>query len=84
MGEVFNWIERNGGVEGMEEKAIEKSKIIYKVLERSDGFYYCPVSAGARSRMNIPFRIAGGDETLEASFLKGAASRGMLQLKGHR
>lgn len=84
MGEVFEWIERNGGVEGMEEKAVAKSSRIYGVLEHSAGFYSCPVNPDARSRMNVPFRIAGGNEELEAKFLKGAVARGMVQLKGHR
>lgn len=84
MGEVFNWIDRNGGVEGMEEKAKIKSNRIYQVLEKSNGYYSCPVERGSRSRMNIPFRIAGGNEELEAKFLKGAVAKGMVQLKGHR
>lgn len=84
MGEVFKWIENNGGVKGMEEKAIAKSKRIYDILEKSAGFYSCPVDPAARSRMNVPFRIANGNEELEAKFLKGAVGKGMVQLKGHR
>jgi phosphoserine aminotransferase len=34
--------------------------------------------------MNLPFRIRGGDETLEKEFLKEAEKRQMMQLKGHR
>uniref|UniRef100_A0AC34RPM3 Phosphoserine aminotransferase n=1 Tax=Panagrolaimus sp. JU765 TaxID=591449 RepID=A0AC34RPM3_9BILA len=34
--------------------------------------------------MNVPFRIGGCNETLEAEFLKEATSRGMISLKGHR
>ena len=32
--------------------------------------------------MNVPFKLK--DESLDAAFLKGAESRGMVQLKGHR
>jgi phosphoserine aminotransferase len=32
--------------------------------------------------MNVPFRLR--DEKLDETFLKGAAERGMVQLKGHR
>jgi len=32
--------------------------------------------------MNVPFKLR--DATLDEEFLKGAQSRGMLQLKGHR
>jgi phosphoserine aminotransferase len=35
-----------------------------------------------RSRMNVPFTLK--DASLDASFLKGAEERGMVQLKGHR
>lgn len=84
MGLVFEWIKRNGGVEGMQNFAKNKSKKIYDVINMSEGFYTCPVKPNARSKMNIPFRIKDGDEELEKEFLDGAAARGMLQLKGHR
>jgi phosphoserine aminotransferase len=32
--------------------------------------------------MNVPFKLR--DESLDDAFLKGAQSRNMLQLKGHR
>jgi len=86
MGLVFKWIKRNGGVEGMQKKAIEKSSIIYDVISSSNNFYYCPVKNSVRSRMNVPFRIGGpnGNDDLEKEFLSGAQKLGMLQLKGHR
>jgi phosphoserine aminotransferase len=86
MGLVFKWIKRNGGVEGMNERALQKSQLIYKAIEDSNGFYVCPVNPSFRSRMNIPFRIGGasGDDHLEKEFLKKAEANGMLQLKGHR
>lgn len=84
VGLVFDWIKKHGGVEGMEKLAITKSKLIYDVIEESKGFYTCPVVLNARSRMNLPFRINGGDEELEKKFLAGAVEKGMLQLKGHR
>jgi hypothetical protein len=86
MGLVFRWIKRNGGVEGMEKKAKEKSGIIYDLISSSNNFYYCPVKSAVRSRMNIPFRIGGpnGNDDLEKEFLSGAQKLGMLQLKGHR
>jgi len=86
MGLVFKWIKRNGGVEGMQKKAIEKSSIIYDIISSSNNFYYCPVKNSVRSRMNVPFRIGGpnGNDDLEKEFLSGAQKLGMLQLKGHR
>ncbi|KAK0181908.1 hypothetical protein PV327_000092 [Microctonus hyperodae] len=84
VGHVFNWIKKNGGVEGMEKLAIIKSKMIYDIIEGSNGFYSCPIESQSRSRMNIPFRIDNNNEELEKEFLAGAVKLGMLQLKGHR
>ncbi|TMW51623.1 hypothetical protein DOY81_003273 [Sarcophaga bullata] len=86
MGLVFQWIKQNGGVEGMYKKSEVKSKLIYDIIDQSNGFYYCPVEKNVRSRMNIPFRIGSpqGDDKLEKSFLIKAESEGMIQLKGHR
>ncbi|XP_014469140.1 PREDICTED: probable phosphoserine aminotransferase [Dinoponera quadriceps] len=83
VGMVFEWIKRNGGVEGMQISSKKKSGIIYDVIDKSGGFYKCPISLDARSRMNIPFVIKD-DEELEKEFLSGAAACGMIQLKGHR
>lgn len=84
MNRVFEWIKRNGGVEAMERQAIEKSQLLYNAILNSDNFYSCPINENYRSRMNVPFRIGGGDEDLEATFLKEAERLGMQQLKGHR
>ncbi|XP_001600620.1 probable phosphoserine aminotransferase [Nasonia vitripennis] len=83
VGRVFEWIKKNGRVEGMAELAHKKSKLIYDVIEQSNGFYICPIDKKCRSRMNIPFRIKN-DEALENAFVAGAAALNMLQLKGHR
>lgn len=86
MGRVFQWLKRNGGIEGMNKRAQIKSQSIYKIIDDSNGFYVCPVHKDARSRMNIPYRIGGvgGNDTLEKEFLQGAEKLGMMQLKGHR
>ena len=39
-------------------------------------------SPGSRSCMNVTFRT--GSEELDAEFVKGAAARGLLNVKGHR
>lgn len=46
--------------------------------------FRCPVKKGNRSRMNIPFRISGGDKELEAEFVEEAKKVGMIGVKGHR
>ncbi|TRY55079.1 hypothetical protein DNTS_034509 [Danionella cerebrum] len=83
---VLEWVKNNGGADAMENLNKKKSGMIYDIINRSDGFYSCPVEETCRSRMNIPFFIKTntGDETLEKSFLDGASKLGMISLKGHR
>lgn len=61
-----------------------KSGMIYCVLEKNESFYEICSSPTLRSRMNVTFRIRGGDVDLEAKFLEQASGQGFLQLKGHR
>lgn len=86
MGQVFEWLKRNGGVKGMAERSLTKSKLIYDIINNSGGFFACPVDEKCRSRMNVPFRIGGiaGDDALEKEFLQKSDQLGMKQLKGHR
>ncbi|EDW39058.1 GL13880 [Drosophila persimilis] len=86
MGLVFKWIKRNGGIAGMSKLANAKSQLIYETIDKSNGFYYCPVDSNVRSHMNVPFRIgsAAGNDALEKEFLAKAEADGMIQLKGHR
>lgn len=80
-GLVFEWLQAQGGVAGIEAKNIAKAQLLYGYLDKT-GFYTNPVRREDRSRMNVPFRLR--DEKLDEAFLKGAAERGMVQLKGHR
>jgi phosphoserine aminotransferase len=80
-GLVFEWLLAAGGVAAIERKNIAKATLLYEVLDRST-FYTSAVAPLDRSRMNVTWRLP--DETLEATFLKGAQARGMVQLKGHR
>ncbi len=80
-GLVFEWLQAQGGVAAMERKNIAKAQLLYDYLDKT-AFYTSPVRKEDRSRMNVPFRLR--DEKLDEAFLKGAAERGMVQLKGHR
>ena len=83
-GLVFDWLVAEGGVDEFAKRSGSKSERIYGIIDGSDGFYSAPVEVSARSRMNIPFRVKGGDEAAEAKFLTEATSAKLLQLKGHR
>ncbi len=80
-GLVFEWLLAQGGLPSIEQKNIAKAALLYDYLDQTE-FYRSAVRREDRSRMNVTFRLA--DETLDETFLKGAAQRGMVQLKGHR
>ncbi|XP_074788691.1 phosphoserine aminotransferase isoform X1 [Athene noctua] len=86
MGLVLEWIKNNGGAAAMDKLSLIKSRLIYDIIDKSNGFYVCPVERKNRSRMNVPFRIGSikGDETLEKKFLEKAVELNMISLKGHR
>ncbi len=80
-GLVFEWIEAQGGLQGMARLNREKADLLYGCLDAS-GWYRVPVDRAVRSRMNVPFHLP--DARLDGEFLKGAEARGLVQLKGHR
>lgn len=83
VGLVLKWIEEQGGLAVVEQRNQEKAAVIYEALDALPEFYDPAVSVKAdRSLMNITFRLKNSD--LEKEFLKGAESREMDGLKGHR
>ena len=80
-GLVFKWLKQLGGLSAIEKRNAEKAKLLYDFLDAS-AFFHNPVAKEDRSRMNVPFTLK--DPKLDDEFLKGAAKRGMVQLKGHR
>ena len=80
-GLVFAHLKQQGGVAAMEQRNIEKARLLYEALD-ADDFYQNRVAPEYRSRMNVPFYLR--DESLNDKFLAGAKARGLLQLKGHK
>jgi phosphoserine aminotransferase len=80
-GLVFQWLQKKGGLAGMEKINVAKAGLLYDLLDAS-GFYRSPVARDDRSRMNVPFTLR--DAALDDEFLKQAAKVGLIQLKGHR
>jgi phosphoserine aminotransferase len=81
-GLVFRWLADQGGIAGIEQRNIEKARLLYEAIDGSGGFYVNRVDPACRSRMNVPFFLS--DETLNDAFLAGARERRLLQLKGHK
>ncbi len=82
LGMMLDWVEKQGGVEGMAKINKEKSDMLYDVIDSSNGYYVNPVEKGSRSKMNVVFRLP--NEELEAKFVKESQAAGMSNLKGHR
>lgn len=81
--ETLKWVKEMGGVKAMEKLAIERADAIYKALETSKMFRPV-VKEGSRSRMNIPFLLRDGYESLEKEFLDFCKTKNLVGLKGHR
>ncbi|KAL8950919.1 MAG: hypothetical protein Q9222_003068 [Ikaeria aurantiellina] len=77
-------IHGNKGLAGQEELANKKAKILYDTLDKYADVYHVVPNRSIRSRMNICFRIRGGDSDQEKTFLEYAEAQLLQGLKGHR
>lgn len=78
---MLDWVKSEGGVKGMEERKIARAGKVYDVLDNST-FYVPHAQRDSRSYMNVTFKTPS--EELDAEFVKGAADKGLVSLKGHR
>lgn len=81
LGLVLDWLEKQGGVAGMEKRKSAKAKLLYDYLDESALFHGCAERA-SRSDMNVTFRT--GDAGTDTEFVKFSLERGLRNLKGHR
>ena len=79
---VLGWLESQGGLQAVDERNRAKAKILYDVIDSSDGFYRGHAREDSRSVMNITFNLATAAG--ESSFLREAQNAGMVGLSGHR
>jgi phosphoserine aminotransferase len=79
---TFKWIKSIGGMKEIEKRRDTKAKLIYDMIDESNGYYRCPVDKNCRSKMNIVWRLKS--EQLEDSFISQAEKAGLSGLKGHR
>ena len=80
-GLTFEWIKAQGGVAALEKVNIEKANLLYDFLDNSK-LFKGTANAKDRSRMNVTF--VTGDPDKDAAFVKEAAAKGLVNLKGHR
>lgn len=84
VGLVLEWIESEGGASAIEKKNEAKAKALYDAIDSSSGFYSGPIQKDSRSKMNVTFRVAGGDEAVEKKFSSESADANLIGLTGHR
>ena len=80
-GKVFKWLKNLGGLEVMKEINQRKASLLYDHLD-TGGLFKGTVVKRNRSLMNVPFVTGNAD--LDASFIKEAEARGLVNLKGYR
>jgi phosphoserine aminotransferase len=83
LGLMLEWLEGEGGAGALERRNEAKARLLYEAIDASS-LYKCLVEQESRSRMNVVFRLADGDEELESRFAKEAATEGIAGIVGHR
>jgi phosphoserine aminotransferase len=78
----LEYLKEIGGVKEMEKRNVEKAKILYDVIDTSDGFYKGHAREDSRSLMNVTFTMSSPE--LEQKCVEGGTARGLIGLKGHR
>ena len=76
-GLVFKYLLKNGGLEAMKQRNVEKAKILYDYLDRSK-LFVGTVEKNSRSLMNVPFIVN------PAVITDPEKKAGLENLKGHR
>lgn len=84
----LDWLMTEGGMKHFEILSFQKSKLIYDIIDSSQNYFRGTVERGARSRMNVCFRVNGTDGTpsqqLEEKFFAEGKKLGLISMKGHR
>jgi phosphoserine aminotransferase len=84
----LDWLMKEGGMKHFETLSLQKSKLIYDIIDSSQNYFRGTVEKSARSRMNVCFRINGTDGTpsqqLEDKFFADGKKLGLISMKGHR
>ncbi|USK40135.1 3-phosphoserine/phosphohydroxythreonine transaminase [Cytobacillus firmus] len=79
---VLQWAEQIGGLQQIEKANEQKAKMLYDVIDESEGFYIGHAHKNSRSRMNVTFNLHSED--LSREFQIQAKEAGFVGLGGHR
>jgi phosphoserine aminotransferase len=78
----LEYLKEIGGTTEMERRNREKAKLLYDVIDNSNGFYKGHARKDSRSLMNVTFRLPS--EELETKCVEEGLKRDLVGLKGHR
>lgn len=79
---VLEWAEEEGGLQQIQRMNEEKAKILYDVIDKSEGFYIGHAHDDSRSLMNVTFNLHSEEASM--AFLQQAKEAGFVGLGGHR
>ena len=79
---TLHWIKKQGGVNAIAKNNAAKAKLIYDVIDNSNGFYKGHAQKNARSLMNITFNLATPE--MEKDFVAQGKAQGFVGIGGHR
>ncbi len=80
-GMVFKWLKEQGGLQEMEKRNKEKARLLYDTIDNGR-LYVNRIDPVNRSITNITFKTS--NHNLDNEFIKEAAEKGLLFLKGHK
>lgn len=78
----LKWLNSLGGIEKIQEINEKKAKMIYDMIDESNGYYKGYAEKDSRSLMNITFNL--NTPELEVKFVEEATAKGFIGIKGHR
>jgi len=78
----LEYLKNLGGIKEIEKINRKKAKILYDVIDKSDGFYKGHAKPNSRSLMNVTFRLPTPE--LEEQCVNEAKKQNLIGLKGHR
>jgi phosphoserine aminotransferase len=79
---VLEHVDALGGLDAIEKINEEKAKVLYDVIDGSNGFYKGHATPESRSTMNVTFTLQSDEAT--KAFLEQAKELGFVGLAGHR
>jgi len=79
---VLEHLKKLGGIPAIEKQNRKKAKMIYDIIDNSNGFYKGVAKKESRSLMNVTFNLSTPE--LEAKCVEEGKNKGLIGLKGHR